>query len=248
MRGCSPNVNIPGMEVIMTIQEAIKQRHTVRKYSDQPIPQDIVDLLNTRTAENNRAHNLGITFVTGNSDGIMSLAKILMAKGVNNYFILAGKDAPDLDERLGYCGADLMLYAQTLGLNTWWIGGMVSNRGVKKHLKDPSARVNGIIVAGYGLTQGTQHRSKTADEISRYDGTPPQWFANGVDSLLYAPTALNRQAYRVTGKGNRVSLQCDNGSFAGIDLGIGKYHFESGAGKENFEWDDGQNGGTRQRS
>lgn len=24
--------------------------------------------------------------------------------------------------------------------------------------------------------------------------------------------------------------------FSGIDLGIGKYHFEVGAGKENFKW------------
>ena len=32
----------------MTIKEAIKQRHMVRKYTDNPIPADLVELLNDR--------------------------------------------------------------------------------------------------------------------------------------------------------------------------------------------------------
>lgn len=30
----------------MTIKEAIKQRHMVRKYTDKPIPSNLVELLN----------------------------------------------------------------------------------------------------------------------------------------------------------------------------------------------------------
>lgn len=59
---------------------------------------------------------------------------------------------------------------------------------------------------------------------------------DGVEALLLAPTALNKQAFTVRGDGNKVYLTCDSGHFAGIDLGIGKYHFEVGAGKDNFEW------------
>ncbi len=220
----------------MTIQEAVRLRHTVRRYSEKPIPKDIVDLLNARITRDNQEHRLALSLETGNADAVMSMAKLVMSKGVNNYFILAGEDAPDLDERLGYCGADMMLYAQTLGLNTWWIGGMVSDKGVRKHLRHPALKVNGVIAVGYGLTQGVPHKSKTASEISHYEGDPPAWFTEGVRALLLAPTALNRQAYRVFGRGNRVALTCDNGSFAGIDLGIGKYHFEIGAGRENFVW------------
>ncbi len=113
---------------------------------------------------------------------------------------------------------------------------MYSGKGAKKNLPYDSVRVNGVIAIGYGATQGTQHKSKTAAEISRYNGIAPQWFMDGVDTLLYAPTALNKQAYMVRGEGNKVKITCDSGHFAGIDLGIGKYHFEIGAGKENFEW------------
>lgn len=220
----------------MTIKEAIKERHMVRQYTDKTIPTDIVESLNARITENNKKYNLHLALVVGNSDGIGSMAKLLLSKTVNNYIVLAGVDAPNLDEKLGYCGADLILYAQTLGLNTWWVGGMFNGKGALKNLNNKNVRVNGVIAIGYSKTQGVPHRSKTAAEISRYNGKTPQWFVDGVDALLYAPTALNKQPYVVSGDGNKVSISAGNGHFSDIDLGIGKYHFEVGAGKENFEW------------
>ena len=220
----------------MTIKEAIKQRHMVRKYTDKKIPAELVELLNARIEENNKKYGLNLKLVIGNADGVAGIAKLLLARGVNNYFILAGADTEDLDEKLGYCGADLILYAQTLGLNTWWVCGMYNGNGAKKNLENQNVRVNGVIAVGYGQTQGVQHKMKTAEEISSYNGTAPQWFFDGVEALLHAPTALNKMAFTVKGDGNKVSITCSSGHFAGIDLGIGKYHFEVGAGADNFEW------------
>ena len=221
----------------MTMKEAIKERHMVRQYTDKAIPADIVELLHARIAENNKKYNLSLALVTGNSDGISGMAKLLLSRTVNNYIVLAGVDTPELDEKLGYCGADLILYAQTLGLNTWWVGGMFNGKGALENLSNKDVHVNGVIAVGYGRTQGVPHKSKTAAEISRYNGDAPQWFTDGVKALLYAPTALNKQPYLVKGEGNRVSISAGDGHFSGIDLGIGKYHFEVGAGKENFEWE-----------
>ena len=53
----------------MTIKEAMKERHMVRKYIDRPISGDLVEKLNTRIAENNQSHNLSLSLVTGNADG-----------------------------------------------------------------------------------------------------------------------------------------------------------------------------------
>lgn len=220
----------------MTIKDAVTQRHMVRKYLNKPISSETIELLNTRIVENNAKNGLNLKLVIGNADGIGGLAKLLLTRSVYNYIILAGKDCVDLDEKLGYCGADLILYAQTLGLNTWWCGGMFNGKGALKNLKNADVRVNGVIAIGYGQTQGIPHKSKTAAEISKYNGEAPQWFKDGVEALLCAPTALNKQPYRVEGTGNRVTLTAGEGHFAGIDLGIGKYHFEVGAGKENFKW------------
>lgn len=223
----------------MTIQEAMRQRHTVRKYTDKPISGELVEKLNARIADNNQEHGLSLSLVTGNADGLGVLAKML-GRGIKNYIILAGPDRSDLDEKLGYCGADIILYAQTLGLNTWWVGGMFHAKGAQNNLDGAvrvnGVRVNGVLAIGYGQTQGVPHRSKIAAEISSYNGSAPQWFLDGVDALLLAPTALNKQAFTVRGDKNRVSLTCGSGHFAGIDLGIGKYFFEAGAGKENFVW------------
>lgn len=221
---------------MITMIQAMNERHMVRKYTDREIPAEIISLLNERIVENNKSYGLHLTLVTGNADGLGGLAKLLLAKKVNNYFVLAGADTPDLDEKLGYCGADLIIYAQTLGLNTWWVGGMYNKKGALKNLRVDNVRVNGIIAVGYGETQGVPHKSKTATEISKYNGVAPEWFADGIEALLLAPTALNKQAFKVSGDGNQVSIIYDNGHFADIDLGIGKYHFELGAGKNNFEW------------
>ena len=87
-----------------------------------------------------------------------------------------------------------------------------------------------------GKTQGVPHKSKRPYQVSNYEGEAPEWFNNGVQAALLAPTALNMQAFTITGKGNTVSLTYKSGPMSGIDKGIVKHHFELGAGKENFEW------------
>ena len=49
--------------------------------------------------------------------------------------------------------------------------------------------------------------------------------------------SMAKQAFTIRGKGNKVSISCDNGIFTGVDTGLVKYHFELGAGKDNFEWE-----------
>lgn len=216
----------------------MEKRHTVRKYLDKPLDMDLIGLLNDRIERNNCVYNLTFKLITNNSDGLSSLARLMSNNSVQNYIILAGKDNSDLDKKIGYCGADLILYAQSLGLNTWWCGGMFNGKNALKHLDNKTVRVNGVIAIGYGKTQGVPHKSKTADQVSHFKGDAPGWFKSGIKALLLAPSALNRQPYIVNGEGNKVSLKVKSGTFSQVDLGIGKYFFELGAGKSNFEWED----------
>lgn len=218
----------------MDLKEAMRQRHMVRKYTNRPLPAEIVKQLNDRAERMNELYGISITLKTEDTRAFNALIKLILAKGVRNYFIMAGKDTPDLDERLGYCGAELMLYAQTLGLNTWWVGGTF-NRKLMAEMSSGN-RVVGVIAVGYGQNQGVPHKSKAAEQVSRYDGDAPEWFRQGIDGALLAPTALAKQAFVITGSGEKVSIKCDNGIFTGVDTGLVKYHFELGAGKTNFEW------------
>ncbi len=219
----------------MTLKEAMYERHTVRKYKDKPLPEDIIELLNKRVFENNSTHNVSVRLITEDESAFNKLIRLVLAKGVKNYFVLCGNDASDLDERIGYVSADLMLYAQTLGLNTWYVGGTYSRKAVKQ--SSPGERVIGVVAVGYGETNGKPHKSKSADQVSSYKGgEAPSWFTEGVKAALLAPTALNKQAFMIRGKENKVSIKCENGIFSGADLGIIKYHFTLAAGMENFEY------------
>ena len=195
----------------MDFKEAIQKRHMVRKYTDKPLSDEIIAKINERIELNNKTYNLNMKLMINNSKGVSSIMKLIMAKGVNNFIILAGDVSGNLDERLGYSGADIMLYAQTLGLNTWWVGGTF-NRSVSSYVDNKKA--TGIIAIGYGQTQGVPHKSKNVEDVSKYEGTIiPSWFISGVDGALLAPTALNKQDFMLIGNGNRVKIECSNGIY-----------------------------------
>lgn len=221
----------------MTMKEAMKAIHMVRKYQDKPIPNDIVHALQNRVDENNTKHNLAVELRINDTSAFSAVIKLILAKGVKNFLILSGKECPELDEKLGYCGADLMLYAQTLGLNTWWVGGTF-NRG-KLSAEACGNKVIGVIAVGYGITQGIPHKTKYYNDVAHYDGEALAWFKEGADAALLAPTAFGRQDFSVEGKNGKVKIYCNNDSiFSGAELGLIKYHFELGAGADHFIWDE----------
>ena len=47
---------------------------------------------------------------------------------------------------------------------------------------------------------------------------------------------MNQQKFTFSLEGNRVTAKAGLGFYSKIDLGIARYHFEIGAGKENFQW------------
>lgn len=226
-------------DVIMNFDEAIRERHTVKIYKKKEVPADVVKQLNERIIALNEGLDIFMSLVTNDSSALNAAVKIGFTKNVNNYIVLSGKNEPDLEEKLGYGGADIMLFAQTLGLNTWWVSGTFNKGNAREKGGVPGTNlIKGIIIFGYGENQGVPHKSKSTVDVSKYSGgTPPFWFIRGVGSALLAPTALNRQAFKIEGHQNKVKITYAKGQFSGLDLGIIKYHFETGAGRENFTYE-----------
>lgn len=218
----------------MPITAAMRERHTVRSFVDKPLAEDVERALVAAIDEINARDGLAIRLVTNDERAFNAALKLVLAKSVRNYIILAGDDSPALEERLGYASSELMLLAQELGLNTWWVGGTYS-RGAVARLS-PGKRTIGIVAVGYGATQGKPHKSKAPEQVASYEGEAPAWFAEGVEAALLAPTAINRQAFEIRGAGDEVSIGYQSGAFSQADLGIVKHHFEVGAGTENFRW------------
>lgn len=79
--------------------------------------------------------------------------------------------------------------------------------------------------------------------MSNASDDTPSWFKDGVEAALLAPTAVNQQKFSfeyTRTKNGRHQVAAKKGismiGYTQMDLGIAKYHFEIGAGKENFEW------------
>lgn len=219
----------------MNAMDAIRSRHSVWQYADEPISSDVREQLDSYTEELNEEGDLHIQVIYDEPECFNSrMAHYGKFENCGNYIAMVGKKAPDLDERCGYYGELLVLKAQALGLNTCWAA---LTRG-KSRADIAEGETEVIVIAlGYGKTQGSARKSKGAEAVSNVSAGSPAWFRKGVEAALLAPTAVNQQKFRFTRSGDRVSAKAGMiGPCLKIDLGIVKCHFEIGAGKENFEW------------
>lgn len=226
------------------LKTAVEARHSVRAYKAQALTDDIARLLEDKIKVLNREGGLHIQLVRNEPEAYRgTLAKYGKFRNVTNYVVMAGRKAKDLDERVGYYGEQLVLYAQTLGLNTCWTGLSYSKVAGTYVLRE-GEKIACYIAVGYGETQGMPHKIKTVAQVSNATGSTPAWFYKGVEAALLAPTAVNQQKFSFeyvgVGNGNLHRVRAKKGfsliGYTQMDLGIAKYHFEICAGKENFEW------------
>ena len=227
----------------MTLQEAIQARHSVRAYKERPLADETVRVLVDKITELNQAGRLHMQLILNEPKAFQgTLAKYGKFRNVNNYIVMAGKKADDLDERIGYYGEQIVLLAQTLGLNTCWVG-LSYSKVPGTYVLDEGEKIACYIAIGYGETQGVSHKIKTVEQVSNASDITPLWFKKGVEAALLAPTAVNQQKFsfeHLGVKNNCHQIRAKKGfsmiGYTKMDLGIAKYHFEIGAGNEHFEW------------
>ena len=185
----------------------------------------------------NKESGLHIQLVTNEPKAFDSfMAHYGKFKGVTNYLALIGKKESSLEEKCGYYGEKLVLFVQELGLNTCWVA-MTYSKIKTAFQVEKGEKLCIVIALGYGETQGLPHKSKSMEEVIQLDRPAPEWFRKGVEAALLAPTAMNQQKFLFRLDKNRVSVKAGFGFYTKIDMGIVKYHFEIGAGKEHFQWE-----------
>ena len=205
---------------------------------------DTVKVLENAIEEQNRKGHLHIQLIKNEPKAFQGkLAKYGKFSNVSNYLVMAGQKADDLDERIGYYGEQLVLLAQTLGLNTCWVG-LSYSKIPDTYVLEEGEVIKTYIAIGYGDNEGVSHKVKTIEKVSNTNDITPSWFRKGVEAALLAPTAVNQQKFffeYIPARDGKPAQVIAKRSFSLIgytklDLGIAKYHFEVGAGKENFEW------------
>lgn len=229
----------------MTLLEAIEQRRSIRRYLPQPLSLEEVHALQQQIAECNREGNLHIQLVLNEKRGFSGIMAYGSFRGVENYLVMAGQKADDLDYRVGYYGQKIVLLAQQLNLGTCWAG--LSYRKIKNtFMLSEDEKVACMIALGHPNESGRVHKSKTVTDVSNADEHTPEWFHRGVQAALKAPTAVNQQKfsfrYLPPAGTEKAKVKADKGSsligYTLMDLGIAKLHFEIGAGTDHFDWAD----------
>lgn len=227
----------------ITIKEAMEQRHSVRRYLDKVIDEKLVAILQNKINELNIEGKLHIQLVLDEPKAFHGINSYGAFHGVKNYIVMIGKKSKDLDRKVGYYGEQIVLLAQMLGLNTCWVGLTYSKiKGICQLEKDE--KIACVIAIGYGVTQGLPHKIKTIEQVSNISASTPCWFRSGVEAALLAPTAMHQQKfyfeYIAVADGKDLVRAKSGFSLFGytqMDLGIAQYHFEIGAGHDNFMWE-----------
>lgn len=216
----------------MNIKEAITERHSVRQYKPISIDENLVTELNAFIENCNAESGLNLQLICNDPECFdVFLAHYGKFTNANNYIALVGKkNIANLDETAGYFGEAIVLKAQQLGLNTCWVAGTFGKRKCKANIAKDEKLVC-VIAIGYGENQGNVHKNKPLEKLCKADlNTAPDWFKEGVDAALKAPTAINQQKFLISLEDGEAKIVAKGGAMTKLDLGIVKYNFEAASG------------------
>lgn len=206
----------------MQMLDLMKERHSVRQYSDKKIEGDVKTKLDTYVASINEESGLSMQIFYNEPNCFNSmLAHYGKFSNVKNYIAIVGKK--EEQEKSGYYGEKLVLKCQELGLNTCWVA--LTHGKVNVQTK-PQQKLLILIALGYGTNTGVAHKSKPIKELCKEDAYP-EWFMKGMEAVSLAPTAMNQQKFMFEIKNGQVYAKALRGFYSKIDLGIVKYHFET---------------------
>ena len=222
----------------MNLLEAVWVRRSQRTYLPRPLEEVQREQLGKALAECSRRSGLHLRLVCPRVSPFAGQGRL---KGAREYLLLAGPaEDPDLEEKCGYWEEELVLTAAAMGLGTCWVGGTYDREACLAQL-EPGETL--VCVAAVGIPEGSPapRPLRPAGELALLTDSAPAWFDAGIAAVQRAPSAMNRQGYRfqLRPDGAVQARLSGGGSFALVDLGIAKRHFQLGAHGGVWTWGDG---------
>lgn len=220
----------------MDIMEAIRSRHSVRKFDNRALEKKDADILTQEVELCNKESGFHFQLITDEPEAFQAgKPSYGQFTGCRNYLAIIGPK--EREEDAGYYGERIVLKAQELGINSCWVA-LTYKRGKAQGEMNVDEKLYMVIALGYGLSNGTAHKGKSIEKVSDYKEGDPEWYKRGLEAAVLAPTALNQQKFRFTRNGDKVSARVSGWGFnTRVDLGIVKYHFELGSEKGPDIWE-----------
>ena len=219
----------------MDMMELMKQRHSVRQFTDKALDETAVKTLQQEIDACNKEGGMHIQLITNEPEAFQAGKPTYgQFKGCRNYLAIVGPKGKDVEA--GYYGERVVLKAQELGINSCWVA-LTYKKGKAQGTENAGEKRYLVVALGYGENAGADHKVKSITDISDYKNGDPDWYKNGLEAAVLAPTAMNQQKFKFERNGEKVTAKVAGmGFYTKIDLGIVKYHFEVGAGKGKEVW------------
>lgn len=230
--------------------ESQKNRKSTRTYISKELKEEHKVNLQNLINEINAKAKLNFQIVSDCQNLFKGFkASYGLLKGVNTCIaLIADKNISEYKNKVGYYGEMLVLEATSMQISTCWIGGTYDKNECKKYINiSESEAIVCLIAIGYSaskdgiiqkiVTKANKKRKSFAEILLETDKDVPKWITSGINSVMLAPSAVNKQPVGYSYKDNVLSayITTEKYGFEDIDLGISMLHFELGAIKEGTQ-------------
>ena len=233
------------------VNQLIRSRKSVRSYDEQPLREGDLKKLSAFIKKIDNPYGIPVEFrlLDAREHGLSSP----VITGERLYVGAKLRRVPHMEESFGYDFEQLVLYAQSLGVGTVWIGGTMNRSVFEKAMELRDGEVMPCVSPlGHPakkpsfrdamMRRGVRADSRHAFESMFFDGaldTPLMEASAGrliepLEAVRWSPSAVNKQPWRViiTGhaahfylKHSKGFANTKEGNMQKIDMGIAMCHF-----------------------
>ena len=253
------------MSSSFSVNKTIKERYSVRTYDKKPVSDEIKEKIMSYAESLSNPFGVKINFKFIEKSTSASGEKLGTYGFIKGADLFIGATVPKekcAQEALGYDFEKLVLYITSLGLGTCWLGGTFNKSAFTEEMKVNENELFPIVSpVGYPasklrLTEKVFRRSLNADNRADWnelfffkdfstplDKTTAGHYANPLEMLRLAPSAKNKQPWKVVFDGKAFHFiqlfAHENNDGSGqemhrIDMGIAICHFHLAAVENNL--------------
>lgn len=240
------------------IAEIIRNRRSVRTFDGKEVSAEDMEKLSSFMAKIDNPYDIPIEFKVLNAKEQKLSCPVV--SGTDIYVGAKARRVPHIEEAFGYSFEMLVLYAQSLGIGTVWIGGTMDRAAFERAMNlSEDEMMPCVSPLGYTakkmsikenmMRKAIKANSRLSFETLFFDGTfdvplteeKAGSLAGVLEMVRWAPSAVNKQPWRVVVdknaahfylKRNKGFISDAAGDLQKIDLGIALCHFALAA-KEN---------------
>ena len=233
------------------VTELIRGRRSIRTYDGRELGAEDREKLSSFMAKLENPYGMPVECKL--LDARQQVLKCPVVSGTELFVGGKVKRAPHIEEAFGYSFELLVLYAQSLGIGTVWVGGTMDRAAFEQAMaleKDemmPCMSPLGYPAKKMSAKESMMRKGIKADSRKSFEslffdgdfGTPltsekAEALAHPLEMVRWAPSAVNRQPWRVVVKENAVHFYLRHtrgfvseavGDMQKIDMGIALCHF-----------------------